>query len=97
PELDRGATQVQISVQEHDVLGPCAIRLASDGACDLRVLDEPVDHDVLTRLNVRAHPDRQLGVALQALFGGHGAAWLGLSRPSRNRRGHPYRTPGRAP
>jgi hypothetical protein len=58
---------VLVEVVNVDVRRAGAIRLASERARERRMLDEPLDEDLLPRLDVRADPNAQLRVALEPL------------------------------
>ena len=81
-ELDGGATEVKVAVEDDDVLRARPIRLADHGARDLGMLDQAHDDDVLAGLHIGADANSELRVAAKR------------SRGSRPRR---YRTRSVAP
>ena len=73
PELDRRAADVRIGVADDDATRTCPVGLAHDRARRRRVLDLAEDRHLLAGLDVRADPNRELGVPSQPLVGGRAA------------------------
>ena len=102
-ELDGGAAEMQVGDDRQHATGAGREGGARDRSCDLRVLDEVDQDDVLALLHVGADADRQLGEALEAFVGGHRRGILAdrgavgsATRPSRSRASGP-RGPRPAP
>jgi hypothetical protein len=57
---------MRVAVADVDVGGTGAVRLAREGAGELVVLDRREEEDLLTGLDVRADPDDELRIALEA-------------------------------
>ncbi len=68
-ELDRGPSEVLVTVSGRHPCGAGTVRLACDRACDGRVLDLADDDGLLPGLDVRADSDRELRVTTEALVG----------------------------
>ena len=65
-ELDHRSSRVHVAVEHVHVGRAGAVGLARDGSREIVMLDGREEEDLLTRLDVRAHPDGELGVALEA-------------------------------
>ena len=82
--LDVGAPDVLVGVEDVDVAGAGGIRLARDRAHERRVLDQGVDPERLTRLEVEPDLDGEPRIVLKSLVGlGHGEDHSQSPRPGR--------------
>jgi hypothetical protein len=65
-ELDHRLPRVRVVVEDVNVRGVGAVGLAREGSREIVMFDGREEEDLLARLDVRAHPDDELGVALEA-------------------------------
>ena len=79
PELDRRAAHVRIRVADDDPPRTGLVGLAHDRARRRRVLDLAEDRHLLAGLDVRADPNRELGVPAQPLVGVQERGGVGAS------------------
>jgi len=68
-ELDHGAADVLILVADVDVARVGPVGGARESACQLGVLEQGVHEERLPGLDVRADPDDQVGIAVDAIHG----------------------------